>query len=132
MENGAIPNNQISASSVWDNNHAPSQGRMNFHETTIKSGSWSAKTNDGNQWLQIDLGNLEEVVTRVATQGRNYNGNWPWGSHSQWVTKYTLQYSEDCKNFQEYKEGERDTVQVISNALFCANLVLQRPRTFGF
>ena len=125
MESGAIPNNQISASSVWDSNHAASQGRMNFHETTVKSGSWSARTNDVNQWLQIDLGpmvvELEGAVTRVATQGRN-QGPWPHGIHRQWVTKYTLQYSEDCVNFHDYK-GEQNTVQVISHTLFCSNIV---------
>ena len=113
MESGAIPNYQISASSMWDNNHASSQARLNFQETILKSGSWSAKTNDGNQWLQIDMGRLGKIVTRVATQGRNCYSGWPHGPHSQWVTKYTLQYSEDCVSFHDYREGERNTVQVI-------------------
>ena len=123
MENGAIPNNRISASSVWAANHAASQGRLNFHETIFKSGAWAARTNDYNQWLQIDLSTPDGTVTRVATQGRNYNVHWPPGPHSQWVTKYTLQYSDDCVSFQDYKEGEQNTVQVSSNDLFCANLV---------
>lgn len=123
MESGAIPNSEISASSMWDNNHAPSQGRLNFQETRIKAGSWSAKINDDNQWLQIDLGRPGKIVTRVATQGRNYYRWWPHGPHNQWVTRYTLQYSEDCERFHDYREGEGNTIQVISKALFCANLV---------
>ena len=102
MESGAISGSQISASSEFNANHAANQGRLNFQETALKSGSWSAATNDVNQWLQIDLGSQAEV-TRIATQGRNYNPQWP-GPHSQWVTKYKVQYSNDGVNFQYYKE----------------------------
>ena len=92
MENGAIPNEQISASSQWDSNHAAFQARLHFQATSSKAGSWSARTNDVNQWLQIDLGNQATRVTHVATQGRN--------GYSQWVTRYNLQYSVDGQNFQ--------------------------------
>ena len=96
MENGAISNGQITASSQWGANHAAIQGRLHFQGTSTKAGSWSALTNDVNQWLQIDLGNLRTTVTRVATQGRN--------GYSQWVTKYKLQYSEDGVNYHYYRE----------------------------
>ncbi|KAL9987547.1 hypothetical protein ACROYT_G001872 [Oculina patagonica] len=95
MANGAISDAQITASSKWDANHAPFQARLNYH-VTKKAGSWSALKNDIHQWLQVDLGSHYIGVTRVATQGRN--------SHSQWVTKYKLQYSKDGANFQYYKE----------------------------
>ena len=104
MENGAIPNGQLSASSEWDANHAASQGRLNFKAVPGKAGSWSAKTNDDNQWLQVDLGTQDNKVTRVATQGRN--------GHSQWVTKYALQYSEDGVNFQYYTEQGQSAFKV--------------------
>ena len=84
MENGAIPDDRITASSEWDhNNHAPSQARLNFQETIFKSGAWAAKTNDYNQWLQIDLVKPDVFVTRVATQGRNWNVHWSGISHDQ-------------------------------------------------
>ena len=97
MEDGAISDAQISASSQWDANHAAKQGRLHFQAVSGKAGSWSAKANDRNQWLQIDLGNQHAKVTRVATQGRN--------AYSQWVTKYKLQYSDDGVNFQYYQEN---------------------------
>ena len=97
MEDGAISDAQISASSQWDANHAAKQGRLHFQAVSGKAGSWSAKANDLNQWLQIDLGNQHAKVTRVATQGRN--------AYSQWVTKYKLQYSDDGVNFQYYQEN---------------------------
>ena len=78
MEKGAISDGQISASSQLDANHEASQGRLNL------KGSWSAYANDAKQWLQIDLGSNRLTVTRVATQGSNFQ--------SQWVINYTLKY----------------------------------------
>jgi len=90
MENGGIYDGQISASSQRDANNAASQGRIR------EKGSWSAGRNDVNQWLQVDLGNQQTAVTRVATQGKN--------GDSQWVTTYKLQYSYDGFSFQHYRE----------------------------
>lgn len=123
MESGLISDLQIGASSRWDSNHAPSQGRLNYKETTSKSGAWAAAHNKVNQWLQIYLGSA--IITRVATQGRNYNPSWPYGVHTQWVTKYKLQYSNDGVTFQYYKEqgvvkeftGNSDRDTVVENVL---------------
>ena len=90
MEKRAISDGQISASSQLDANHEASQGRLNL------KGSWSAYANDAEQWLQIDLGTNPVTVTRVATQGINFQ--------SQWVINYTLKYSDDGLNFQLYKQ----------------------------
>ena len=107
MENGAIPDGHVSASSQWNANHAARQGRLNFQAVPGKAGSWSARRNDANQWLQIDLANEFTRVTLVATQGRN--------GYSQWVTKYKLQYSNDGVNFQYYREYRQlmDKVNII-------------------
>ena len=96
MENGTISDGQISASSQLDSSHAVFQGRLHFKATAGKAGSWSARSNDVNQWFQIDLGSRQTKVTRVATQGRN--------DSAQWVTKYKLQYSSDGVNFQYYRD----------------------------
>ena len=108
MGSGAIPNAQIKASSEWDGNHAAIQGRLNFQRSGVKQGAWSAKSNDRNQWLQIDLGAAFTKVTRVASQGRN--------GADQWVTKYRLQYSNDGVNYQNYRE-QGQTVNEVSHAL---------------
>ena len=65
MESGAISDSQISASSELSANHAASQGRLNFHETSVKAGVWAAG-GAFHQWLQVDLGNQLTKVTRVA------------------------------------------------------------------
>ena len=97
MESGAILDGQITASSKWDDNHAPFQGRLHYKKTGDKQGSWSAATSDAYQWLQIDLVSQYNQVTGVATQGRN-------AFKYQYITKYRLQYSSDGVNFQYYRE----------------------------
>lgn len=96
MENGAIDDGQISASSQWDGNHAARQGRLQFQQNGGKQGAWSSRKNDQNQWLQIDMGD-HHTVTGVGTQGRDSV------QHKPWVTKYQLLFSNDGVNFQAYK-----------------------------
>ena len=96
MESGAIPDAQISASSQWNAYNAARQARLHFQAGSGIGGSWAARTNNVNQWLQIDLGYQYSNVTRVATQGRN--------AYLEWVTKYKLQYSDDGVHFQYYRE----------------------------
>ena len=101
MESRAISPQQISASSEFSLRHAARFGRLHL---TANQGSWSAKASDANQWLQIDLTNQCTRVTRVTTQGRD--------SNDQWVTKYSLQYSNDTANFQYYREQGKNTSKV--------------------
>lgn len=108
MENGAITDAQISASSHWDFNYAAIQGRLNFKLNGRKQGGWSSRSNDLNQWLQVDLASFT-TVAGVATQGRN--------SHRwirQWVTSFSVQYSDDEVIFQFYKETWNSSAKVSS------------------
>jgi len=123
MENGAIRDEQISASSQWDSNHAAIQGRLYFQATSSKAGSWSARTNDVNQWLQIDLRKQQTNVTRIATQGRD--------GHNQWVISYKLQYSDDGQNFHYYREQGQTTDKVktlLTKAKFSFHLSLSQGK----
>ena len=124
MEHYAIADGQIGASSQWDMNHAAIQGRLHFKLSGVKRGAWSARSNDVNQWLQIDLGNMYTKVTRVASQGRD--------GFNQWVTKYKLQYNNDGVNFQYYKdEGQAaDKVEYIFNSSILCYVL--RVRWFVF
>ena len=96
MEDNAIADEQIRASTQLDANHASSEGRLQLKAASNNGGSRSALINDVSQWLQVDFGNQQTIVKRVATQGSN--------AKSQWVTKYKLQYSYDGFNFQYYSE----------------------------
>ena len=95
MENGAIADGQISASSQYDSLHKPKGGRLHLQGSATQAGSWSSSGLDSLQWLQIDLGDQYTSITRVATQGRHHV--------NQWVTKYKLQYSSDGSKFEYYK-----------------------------
>ena len=105
MENGLISDEQISASSEWDEDHAAIQGRLRFEPTDSKAGSWVVGTTDTNQWLQIDLDSLNAIVTRVATQRR--------GDMDEWVANYNLLYGDDGVNFQNYREDGDTVTKVI-------------------
>ena len=63
MENGAISDGQISASSELSTDHASTKGRL-----ILSEGTWLPLKDDGDQWLQIDLRNNNIIVKRVATQ----------------------------------------------------------------
>ena len=101
MQNGAITDAQISASSEWDSKHAAAQGRLDFRAVKRKSGSWSAGKNNKNQWLQVYLGSQLTEVTGVATQGRS--------DYDQWVTKYKLFYSYNGVQFLVYRTKVKET-----------------------
>ena len=97
MENRAIPDGQITASSQFNANHGPSNGRLNFKAGGGKTGAWSARTNDVNQYLQVDFGHRTKV-TEIETQGRENCCN-------QWVKSYTVSYSNDNNNYQPYRQN---------------------------
>jgi len=84
-----LPNSAFSASSYFRNagDHGPWQAK---YTSTAKS-NWSANKNDGNQWLQIDLGGLARVQA-IGTKGRHNN-------LAQWVKSYRLSYSQDGANW---------------------------------
>ena len=109
MENGAISDLQISASSQKTDSFAASRARLNVKVTGVKQGGWSPLKDDLNQWLQVDLRSYT-TVTRLATQGRD-------GS-DEWVTKFKLQYSVDGLIYHFYKgSGESSSTVCQSDQL---------------
>ena len=98
-----VLDSQITASSQWDPNHGPSNARLNFKAGGGKTGAWSARYNDMNQWLKVDFGQLV-TVTGIKTQGRQDCCN-------QWVTSYTVSYSQDNNNFLPYQHNGQDKVR---------------------
>ena len=104
LESGLITDQQITASSSWSKSLGKQNARLNQLAARGKKSSWSAQSNDLNQWLQIDFGRNVKI-TKLATQGRNDYGD-------QWVKSYTLTYSAEGSNvFQVYQENESDKVQ---------------------
>ena len=94
MRNRKIPNHAITASSMWDRNHAPYLGRLHFTARGSLQGGWSARHNNRYQYFQVDF-RRPTKITAVDTQGRQ-NAN-------QWVTQYRLAYSWDGLTWAYYK-----------------------------
>ena len=86
MQSRAIPDKHISASSIWNHGHRAANGRLHFQAGGGRTGAWSAKHNNKNQWLQVYFGKWVKI-TRISTQGRS--------DANQWVKSYTLSYSYD-------------------------------------
>ena len=101
MESGAIADSQLTASSEYNAYHSTKRSRLHTKEISeLARGAWVSSTNDGNQWLQIDVRKVLNV-THIATQGRNTY------TPFQCVAKYKVQYSNDGQTFQFYKrEGQ--------------------------
>nr|WFD50011.1 nectin variant 3 [Paracentrotus lividus] len=92
IEDGRIAASSLSASSCYDGNHCVDRSRLNQPRASPFTGAWSARTNDLDQWIQVDLRQAFEV-TGIITQGRN---SWPNG---QWVQSYQMSYSIDGKDW---------------------------------
>ena len=92
MENGAIPDNKITASSEQSSNTPAKNGRLNY----TSGSSWCARTSDIDPHLQIDLQTLH-IICAVSTQG-NFQAN-------HWVRNYSLQFSTNGTTWTDYKEG---------------------------
>ena len=103
MEKGQIPDGNITASSERFYTHHAFQGRLNFKKDRGKRGAWTAREGNDEQWLEVDLGSQFTRVTGVATQGRE--------DSDKWVTKYKLQYRNETKQFQYYREKGQNMVR---------------------
>ena len=103
MQNGQIPNHAITASSQYDASASPSNARLMSTNGAGHYGGWVAKYNDIGQFLQVDFGRPLKV-TKIATQGRYQK--------SEWVTRYTVSYSQDNGVYKYYINKLYDVVRV--------------------
>ncbi|KAL3884669.1 hypothetical protein ACJMK2_024787, partial [Sinanodonta woodiana] len=123
-----IPDTKVSASSEFGVNdpthdYSAPRGRLNTTEVTdasgvIHIGSWTAEKNDVDQWLQFEL-NEPSLIRGITTQGRH-------GCCKQWVTKFRVLYSMDCKNWTQV--GGHN----VSNMIFKGNSDEDTPESNVF
>ncbi|CAB3983146.1 EGF-like repeat and discoidin I-like domain-containing 3, partial [Paramuricea clavata] len=91
-------------------------GHISMRAQGKRQGAWSARRNDLNQWLQVNFV-LQATVTEILTQGRS--------NADQWVTSYTVSYSNDGLNFFAYRVngvvkvflGNRDRSTVVRQSV---------------
>ncbi len=105
IEDGRIQDSAMTASTIYSGDYAANLGRLNLAAGSGNAGAWCAKTNDVNQWLQIDL-RTPTTITKVATQGRQ--------DASQWVTSYSLSYSLNGSFWVQYiLRGKKQVITVL-------------------
>lgn len=112
----------VTASSEYgatDSNHVygPSRVFLNAKQEKDQSGNvllggWSAGTLDTKQYIQVEFPSAKDI-SAISTQGRN-------GCCKQWVTKYKVQYSNDCQTWQTLPQdltGNTDESTVVTQTL---------------
>ncbi|XP_038057547.1 uncharacterized protein LOC119729101 isoform X2 [Patiria miniata] len=111
LESREIPDDQLSASSVLDNDpdYGAAYGRN--QDARTKGTGWVADVSDPNQWLKIDIGFLS-VVAQISTQSRGWKGP------NEWVSAYKIEYSLDDVNYTTYQESGSDVVFTGNDAAY--------------
>ena len=92
VQSGWLPDTSFSASSQYDHHSAPFLGRLHNVEKRGNEMGWAAGPHDKYPWWQVDLGKTMKI-TMVATQGVT-------GVYDEWVTSYSVAYSEEGLEFQ--------------------------------
>ena len=108
IEDGRIQDSAITASTIHAASFAAHLGRLNLVARSGKNGAWCAKTSNNKEWLQIDLGN-PTTVTKVATQGRQ--------DQNQWPTSYSISYSLTGSYWVQYTVRGKKKVTAINTIL---------------
>ncbi|XP_043967825.1 discoidin domain-containing receptor 2-like isoform X2 [Gambusia affinis] len=119
MEDGRIPDQDLTASSRWYETTGPQYARLNSEDG---DGAWCPEGQlepSDSQYLQIDLRRLA-FLTLVGTQGRYARG-----LGKEFAAAYRLNYSRDGQLWKAWKnrlgkevlEGNKDTYGVFSNDL---------------
>ncbi|XP_064168489.1 epithelial discoidin domain-containing receptor 1 [Anguilla rostrata] len=115
MEDGAIPDSAITASSAWSDSTEAKHGRLS---TGAGDGAWCPKGSvfpHGTEFLQIDLRSLY-FLSLVGTQGRHADGH-----GREFARSYRLHYSRDGRQWltwrdrwgQEVVSGNENTYDVV-------------------
>ncbi|KAK7887032.1 hypothetical protein WMY93_026653 [Mugilogobius chulae] len=115
MEDGTIPDSDISASSAWSDSTEAKHGRLSTGEG---DGAWcpaGAVYPSGSEYLQVDLRKLH-FLALVGTQGRHADGH-----GREFARSYRLRYSRDGVKWitwrdrwgQDVVQGNENTYDVV-------------------
>ena len=96
IQSRKIPDSAFSAKSIWDNDAGHYPHRARLHQTSYAG--WCAGRNAPvSDYLQIDLGTIK-ILTGLAIQAHPiYHGH-------HYVTKFTIEYSNDGSTWMLYKD----------------------------
>ncbi|XP_072169487.1 lactadherin-like [Diadema setosum] len=82
-------------------------GRLDSLQGDGKGGSWTARANDGNQWIKVDFRRMYHV-TGITTQGRPES--------DQWVTEFKIAYSPDGITWSFVKDCADNDKRFVANS----------------
>ncbi|XP_015266787.1 PREDICTED: coagulation factor V [Gekko japonicus] len=105
LENGAIKDAQITASSYkknWFRSWQPSLARLN-REGGVNA--WQAKSNNNNQWLQIDLLQPKKI-TAIVTQGAKSL------TTEMYVKAFSILYGDNESTWRPYLDSSTSMEKV--------------------
>uniref|UniRef100_A0A8C9RLY4 receptor protein-tyrosine kinase n=1 Tax=Scleropages formosus TaxID=113540 RepID=A0A8C9RLY4_SCLFO len=116
MEDGTIPDSDITASSAWSDSTEAKHGR--WLSTGEGDGAWCPAGPvypSGSEYLQVDLRSLH-FLSLVGTQGRHADGH-----GREFARSYRLRYSRDSRQWitwkdrwgQEVVSGNENTYDVV-------------------
>ncbi|KAI8493402.1 hypothetical protein Bbelb_287990 [Branchiostoma belcheri] len=103
-----------SASSQADSCPSADRADINTRETADAAGAWVAATNNQDQWLMRDLGEVS-FITGIITKGRNYSPDRSGGNHDQYVTRYTISYGDETGDMKFYTNAEGQVTEFPGN-----------------
>ncbi|XP_038060996.1 uncharacterized protein LOC119731795 [Patiria miniata] len=107
MEDKRIPDDRITASSVYDGRqttHGPARARLN---TERYAAAWChANLDNVSPWIQVDF-NGTVTITGLITQGR--------GDLDQWVTEYQVTYSNDAQSWYHVTDADGTPIKFPGN-----------------
>lgn len=86
----------------------------------VGAGAWCAKSNDNAQYLQIDLGHVNQIRS-LGIQGKEGVSRHP-TVESAWVKNFTVSYSVDGLTWTDHEEDGVSKVCLI--CLFATKLQL--------
>lgn len=98
MEDGTIPDSDITASSAWSDSTEAKHGRLSTGEG---DGAWCPAGPvfpSGSEYLQVDLRKLH-FLSLVGTQGRHADG-----LGREFARSYRLRYSRDGRHWMTWKD----------------------------
>uniref|UniRef100_A0A4W4GPZ5 receptor protein-tyrosine kinase n=1 Tax=Electrophorus electricus TaxID=8005 RepID=A0A4W4GPZ5_ELEEL len=115
MEDGTIPDSDITASSAWSDSTEAKHGRLS---TGAGDGAWCPAGSvfpSASEYLQVDLHTLH-FLSLVGTQGRHADGH-----GREFARSYLLRYSRDGRHWitwkdrwgQEVISGNENTYDVV-------------------
>ena len=111
LEEGIVKDSQITASSQRNQLYAAKNARLNFQGRVGRKAAWIAKSNNDQEWLQVDLQH-EVDLTGVSSQGRHGC------TYNQWVESYTVSHSNNGRYFIDFKQNGDIKVWILMFSFF--------------